>query len=214
MLETVLTAFTTFFAVIGPIDTAVLLASLTPNLTRASRRSIAVKAVVIATIIILLFALVGQPVLSQLGVSLAALQTAGGIILFMIALEMTLARRPGPAAALSVKESMETEDKAEAHAEMAVFPFATPLIAGPGAMTSAIVLAAGTNGDLRLLGAVIIGILAVMAVTLMLLLVAQEVHQVIGVTARKVIVRVFGVLLAALAVQSIFNGLAATHLLH
>jgi multiple antibiotic resistance protein len=214
MLETVLTAFTTFFAVIGPIDTAVLLASLTPNLTRASRRSLAVKAVVIATIIILLFALVGQPVLSQLGVSLAALQTAGGIILFMIALEMTLARRPGPAAALSVKESMETEDKAEAHAEMAVFPFATPLIAGPGAMTSAIVLAAGTNGDLRLLGAVIVGILAVMAVTLMLLLVAQEVHQVIGVTARKVIVRVFGVLLAALAVQSIFNGLAATHLFH
>jgi multiple antibiotic resistance protein len=214
MIETVLTAFTTFFAVIGPIDTAVLLASLTPNLTRAERRSIAVKAVVIATIIILLFALVGQPVLSQLGVSLAALQTAGGIILFMIALEMTLARRPGPAAALSVKESMETEDKAEAHAEIAVFPFATPLIAGPGAMTSAIVLAAGTKGDLRLLGAVIVAILAVMAVTLMLLLVAQEVHQLIGITARKVIVRVFGVLLAALAVQSIFNGLAATHLFH
>jgi multiple antibiotic resistance protein len=212
MLETVLTAFTTFFAVIGPIDTAVLLASLTPNLTRAERRGIAVKAVVIATIIILLFALVGQPVLSQLGVSLAALQTAGGIILFMIALEMTLARRPGPAAALSVRESMETEDKAEAHAEIAVFPFATPLIAGPGAMTSAIVLAAGTKGDLRLLGAVIAAILAVMAVTLMLLFVAQEVHQLIGVTARKVIVRVFGVLLAALAVQSIFNGLAATHL--
>ena len=212
MLETALTAFTTFFAVIGPIDTAVLLASLTPNLTRAERRAIAVKAVFIATIIILLFALVGQPVLSQLGVSLAALQTAGGIILFMIALEMTLAKRPGPAASLSTKESEETEDKAEAHAEIAVFPFATPLIAGPGAMTSAIVLAAGTQGDLKLLGAVIAAILAVMAVTLMLLLVAQEVHQLIGVTARKVIVRVFGVLLAALAVQSIFDGLAATHL--
>jgi multiple antibiotic resistance protein len=214
MLETALTAFTTFFAVIGPIDTAVLLASLTPNLTRAERRAIAVKAVFIATIIILLFALVGQPVLSQLGVSLAALQTAGGIILFMIALEMTLAKRPGPAASLSTKESEETEDKAEAHAEIAVFPFATPLIAGPGAMTSAIVLAAGTQGDFKLLGAVIAAILAVMAVTLMLLLVAQEVHQLIGVTARKVIVRVFGVLLAALAVQSIFNGLAATHLFH
>jgi MarC family membrane protein len=214
MLETVLTAFTTFFAVIGPIDTAVLLASLTPNLTRAERRAIAVKAVFIATIIILLFALVGQPVLSQLGVSLAALQTAGGIILFMIALEMTLARRPGPVPSLSAKESEEAEDKAEAHAELAVFPFATPLIAGPGAMTSAIVLGAGTKGDLKLLGAVIIAILAVMAVTLMLLLVAQEVHQLIGVTARKVIVRVFGVLLAALAVQSIFNGLAATHLFH
>jgi multiple antibiotic resistance protein len=208
MLETFFTAFTTFFAVIGPIDTAVILASMTPNMTRAERRGIAVRAVFIATIIILLFTLFGGPVLRQLGVSLPALQTAGGIILFIIALEMTLAKRPGPLSALSPKESEETEDKAERHAEIAVFPFATPLIAGPGAMTSAIVLAAGTRGDFTLLAAVIGAILAVMLVTLLLLLVAQEVHQVIGVTARKVIVRVFGVLLAALAVQSIFNGLA------
>src|SRR4029453_6793447 len=81
MIETFLTAFTTFFAVIGPIDTAVLLASLTPNMSGAERRAISAKAVVIATTIIFLFALVGQPVLTELGVSLAALQTAGGIIL-------------------------------------------------------------------------------------------------------------------------------------
>lgn len=211
MLETVLTAFTTFFAVIGPIDTAVLLASLTPNMTGAERRAISVKAVFVATLIVLAFALFGGPVLAELGVSLAALQTAGGIILFAIALEMTLAKRPGPTT-LSAKESAEVENKAEAHAEIAVFPLATPLLAGPGAMTSAIVLAAGTKGDLKLLGAVVVAILAVMGVTLMMLLVAQEIHQLIGVTARKVIVRVFGVLLAALAVQSIFNGLAATHL--
>ncbi|HEX2446991.1 MAG TPA: MarC family protein [Methyloceanibacter sp.] len=212
MLETALTAFTTFFAVIGPIDTAVLLASLTPGMTRAERRAIAVKAVFIATVIILLFALFGGPVLRQLGVSLAALQTAGGIILFMIALEMTLSKRPGPAAALSPKESEEAEDKAEAHAEIAVFPFATPLLAGPGAMTSAIVLAAGTRGDLTLLSAVVAAIIAVMGVTLLLLLAAQEIHQYIGLTARNVIVRVFGVLLAALAVQSIFNGLSEAHI--
>ena len=211
MLETALTAFTTFFAVIGPIDTAVLLASLTPNMARAERRAIAVKAVFIAALIVLSFALFGEPILRQLGVSLAALQTAGGIILFMIALDMTLARRPGPVT-LSVKESEEAETKAERHAEIAVFPLATPLLAGPGAMTSAIVLAAGTKGDLTLLGAVVTAILAVMLVTLMLLLVAQEVHQVIGVTARKVIVRVFGVLLAALAVQSIFNGIIEARL--
>ena len=96
MLETALTAFTTFFAVIGPIDTAVLLASLTPNMSRAERRAIAFKAVFIATVIVLAFALFGGPVLGQLGVSLAALQTAGGIILFAIALEMTLAKRPTP----------------------------------------------------------------------------------------------------------------------
>ena len=208
MTETFLTTFATFFAVIGPIDTAVLLASLTPNITRAERHAISVKAVLIATIIILLFALVGQPVLTQLGVSLAALQTAGGIILFMIALEMTLAKRPGPAAALSARESEEAENKADHHAEIAVFPLATPLLAGPGAMTSAIVLAAGTKGDVSLIGAVIAAIIAVMAVTPSLLLLAHEIHQLIGVTARKVIVRVFGILLAALAVQSIFNGLA------
>ena len=211
MLETALTAFTTFFAVIGPIDTAVLLASLTPNMTRSERRAIAIKAVSIATVIILLFALFGRPVLTQLGVSLAALQTAGGMILFMIALEMTLSKRPAPTT-LSARESEEAEIKAERHAEIAVFPLATPLLAGPGAMTSAIVLAAGTKGDLKLLAAIIAAILAVMLVTLVLLLVAQEVHQVIGVTARKVIVRVFGILLAALAVQSIFNGLAETHI--
>jgi multiple antibiotic resistance protein len=211
MLETALTAFTTFFAVIGPVDTAVLLASLTPNMSRAERRAISVKAVFIATIIILLFALVGEPVLRQLGVSLAALQTAGGIILFMIALDMTLSKRPSPAV-LTLRESAEAENKAEAHAEIAVFPLATPLLAGPGAMTGAIVLAANTKGDVTLLAAVIGAMLAVMAVTLVLLLLAQEVHQLIGVTARKVIVRVFGVLLAALAVQSIFNGLADTQI--
>jgi multiple antibiotic resistance protein len=213
MLETALTTFTTFFAVIGPIDTAVLLASLTPNMMGAERRAISIKAVFIATLIVLAFALFGGPVLAQLGVSLAALETAGGIILFAIALEMTLAKRPQPTT-LSAKESAEAENKAEAHAEIAVFPLATPLLAGPGAMTSAIVLAAGTRGDLKLLGAVVVAILAVMGVTLMLLLLAQEIHQLIGVTARKVIVRVSGVLLAALAVQSIFNGLAATHLFH
>jgi multiple antibiotic resistance protein len=211
MLETALTAFTIFFAVIGPIDTAVLLASLTPNMSRAERRAIAFKAVFIATVIILVFALFGGPILHQLGVSIAALQTAGGIILFMIALEMTLAKRPGPAA-LSVKESEEAETKAERHAEIAVFPLATPLLAGPGAMTSAIVLAANAKDNFELLGAVIAAIIAVMLVTLVLLLTAQEIHQLIGVTARKVIVRVFGVLLAAIAVQSIFNGIAGAHI--
>ena len=211
MFETFLTAFTTFFAVIGPIDSAVLLATLTPSMTRGERRAISLKAVAIATLIILLFALFGGPVLNQLGVSLAALQTAGGLILLVIGLNMTLSPHPGPTA-LSVKESEEAESKAEAHAEIAVFPLATPLLAGPGAMTSAIVLAAGTKGDFQLLTAVLAGIIAVMAVTAGCLLVAQEIHEWIGVIARKVIVRVFGVLLAALAVQLIFNGIADAEL--
>ena len=94
MLETALTAFTTFFAVIGPIDSAVLVASLTPNATKAERRAISLKAVAIATLIVLAFALFGQPLLTQLGVSLPALQVAGGIVLLIIALDMTLSSAP------------------------------------------------------------------------------------------------------------------------
>ncbi len=211
MLEAALTAFATFLAVIGPIDSAVLVASLTPNMSRAERRSVSIKAVLIATIIILLFALVGEPVLRLLGVSLAALQTAGSIILFMIALDMTLSKRASPSL-LTLSESAEAESKADTRAEITVFPLATPLLAGPGAMTGAIVLATNAKGDPALLAGVVSGILAVMMLTLALLLVAQEVHQVIGVTARKVIVRVFGVLLAALAVQMVFNGITDARL--
>ena len=134
MLETALTAFTTFFAVIGPIDSAVIAASLTPNATKAERRAVSLKAVAIATLIVLAFALFGQPILTQLGVSLPALQVAGGIILLIIALDMTLSKRPSPAR-LTPKESEEAETRAEHHAEIAVFPIATPLLAGPGAMT-------------------------------------------------------------------------------
>ena len=120
MLETALTAFTTFFAVIGPIDSAVLVASLTPNATKAERRAISLKAVAIATLIVLAFALFGQPLLTQLGVSLPALQVAGGIILLIIALDMTLSKRPSPAR-LTPKESEEAESKADQHAEITVF---------------------------------------------------------------------------------------------
>jgi multiple antibiotic resistance protein len=212
MIASFLTAFTTFFAVVAPIDTAVLLGTLTLNFTKSEQRLIAVKAVFIATLILLGFALFGRPVLTQLGVSLAALQTAGGIILLTIALEMTLSGRPSSTSTLTLKESEEAETKAERRDEIAVFPLATPLLAGPGAMTSAIVLTAGAHGDVGRVAAVIAALLAIMAVTLVLLLGAQEMQHLIGVTARKVVIRVFGVLLAALAMQSIFNGLAGAHL--
>jgi multiple antibiotic resistance protein len=211
MFEMALTTFTTFLAVIGPIDSAVLLATLTPHATRAERRAISLKAVAIATLIVLIFALFGNPILHQLGVTLPALQVAGGIILLIIALDMSLSRHPSPFR-LSPKESEEAENKAEAHAEIAVFPMATPLLAGPGAMTSAIVLAANTKGVPELLASVVLAILAVMVVTLICLLLAQEMNHLIGVTARKVVVRVFGVLLAAIAVQSIFTGVTAAHI--
>ncbi|MEG6508677.1 NAAT family transporter [Methyloligella sp. 2.7D] len=210
MLDTFLTAFTAFFAVVNPINTAVLLASLTPNFTDAERRWISVRAVSIASIILLGFVLIGHPVLTELGVSLAALKVAGGIILMIIALRMTLGT--STAHTLSSSEHEEAAAKTDARTEIAVFPLATPLIAGPGAMTSAIVLSAGGHGVSNQF-AVVVALLAVMAATLALLLIAQTIQELLGVTARKVVVRVLGILLAALAMQSIFNGIADSHLL-
>ena len=208
MLETALTAFTTFFATIGPIESAVLFVTLTPNLSKNERRAISLRAVLIATLIILSFALLGQPVLDQLGVSLAALQTAGGIILLFISIDMIFARQSG-AISMSLTESSEAESKDD----IAVFPLATPILAGPGAMSGAIVLAANTENDLTLLLIVISAFLAVMVLTTVILLVAQEIHGFISVTAQKVIVRIMGILLSALAVQSIFDGISASSII-
>lgn len=138
--------------------------------------------------------------------SLAALKAAGGIILLMIAIDMIFARRSG-AMSMTPPESVEAEQKAADHAEIAVFPLATPLLAGPGAMSGAVLLAAKAGGDPALHAAVIAALLAVMALTALMLLIAQEIHDFLGVTAQKVIIRVFGILLAAVAMQSLFDGI-------
>ena len=208
MLSSLLTSFATFYATIGPVEAAVLFATLTPNVVAAERRRLAVKATIIAALILLVATLLGGPVLRQLGVSLAALQTAGGIILLMIAVEMVFAR-PTSAFKLTPPEGAEAQTKDD----LAVFPMATPLLAGPGAMSAGIVLAATAHGDAAKLGLVVAALLAVMSVTLMLLTVAHELSRVLGVTAQRVLVRVFGILLSAIAVQAIFNGIGASGLI-
>lgn len=207
MIETALTAFTTFFATVGPVEAAVLFATLTPRMEGDARRSIATRATVIATIILATFTLLGGPLLAQLGVSLAALQTAGGIILLMIAIDMIFAR-PGGALKLTPTEGEE----AHSRDDMAVFPLATPLLAGPGAMSAGIVLAANSGHEPLGLAVITAALLAVMAITLALLFAAHEFSRAMSLTGQRVLVRVFGILLAAIAVQSVFNGLAASGL--
>ena len=208
MLSTALTSFTTFFATIGPLEAAVLFAALTPSMARADRRRLAITATLIAGIILLASTLFGGPLLRQLGVSIAALQTAGGVILLMIALEMVFAR-PASAFKLTPPEGAEAQTKDD----IAVFPLATPLLAGPGAMSAGILLAANAQGDPLKIALVAGALIAVMAVTLLLLLGAHELSRVLGVTAQRVLMRVFGILLAAIAVQAIFNGIDASGLI-
>ena len=208
MLSAALTSFTTFFATVGPVEAAVIFATLTPGMLQAERRRIAVRATLIASLILLGSTVAGGPLLKQLGVSIPALQTAGGIILLVIALDMVFAK-PTSAFKLTPSEGAEAQRKDD----VAVFPLATPLLAGPGAMSAGILLAANAHGDALEL-AVTVGALAmVMVLTFVLLLGAHELTRFIGVTAQRVLMRVFGILLAAIAVQALFNGIGASGLI-
>jgi multiple antibiotic resistance protein len=207
MIETALSSFTTFLATIGPLEAAVFFAALTPHVPSYERRRIAMRATMIATIILAFFTLLGGPILRELGVSIPALQVAGGVILMLIAIDMIFAR-PGVGLKLSVTEGEE----AQTRDDLAVFPLATPLLAGPGAMSAGILLAAGTHGDPIALATVSAALAGVMLVTLVLLLLAHELSRVLSLTAQRVLMRVFGILLAAIAVQALFNGLRASGL--
>ncbi len=204
MLEPFVVAFTAFFATVAPIDVAALFAALTARATEAHRRTMALKGVAIAGGILVTFALGGNKLLEILGITLPALRTAGGILLLLIAIDMVFARPSGGVT------TTEDEDAEAAHKrDISVFPLATPLIAGPGAMGAAMLLTADAEGDATRIAIVIAALAAVMAITLALLLAAAKVSKFLGVTAQSVIARVVGILLAALAVQFIFDGLKA-----
>lgn len=208
MLAAFLTSFTTFFATIGPIEAAVIFATLTPSVVQAERRRVAARAVIIATVLLGGATLAGGALLAQLGVTIPALQTAGGIILLMIALDMVFAR-PTSAFKLTPSEGAEAQSKDD----LAVFPLATPLLAGPGAMSAGILLAANAHGSPLELAATVGALLCVMAATLGLLLLAHDLGRFLGITAQRVLIRVFGILLAAIAVQALFDGIRSSGLI-
>jgi multiple antibiotic resistance protein len=208
MTETAVVAFATFFATISPLDISAIFAALTVGATARHRRAMAIRATLIATAILLMFAFAGNMLLASIGISLAALRTAGGILLLLIAIEMVFARTSGGTSATD-------EEKLEAatRQDISVFPLATPLIAGPGAMGATILLMANAHGDLLQQAAVIAAMLAVLTVTAISLLLAGKIQQLLGVTGMHVITRVMGILLSALAVQFIFDGIKQSGIL-
>ncbi|HSH03695.1 MAG TPA: MarC family protein [Anaerolineae bacterium] len=207
VIETAGVALATLFATISPVDTAAMYAALAAENTAEQRRSMAVRGIIVATIILLLFALFGEALLVRLGISLAAWRTAGGILLLLIAIDMVFARESG---GTSTTEAEATE--AANKQDIAVFPLATPLIAGPGAMGAVILLMADAQGDVVAQATVVGCLLAILLLTLLLLLGATRVQKYVGVTGLHVLNRVFGVVLAALAVQFIFEGIAQSGL--
>lgn len=202
MLRTVIVSFATFFATIGPVDLAALLAGLTPYHTSGERRALAVRAVLIASVILLFFAFGGKAMLDWLGISLAALRISGGILLLILAVSMVFGKETGGG-----RSSEEETTEAMQKKDIAVFPLAMPLIAGPASTGAALLLMAGTKGDPLQQIAVIAGMLIVLTLTLLLFMAASGVQRLLGVTGLHVISRMAGLILAALAVQFMLDGI-------
>ncbi|HZW58657.1 MAG TPA: MarC family protein [Woeseiaceae bacterium] len=207
MMETAIVAFATFFATVGPLDVAAMFAALTNDDAPPLRRRTALRGTLIATGILVFFAFAGEMVLSSLGISLPALRIAGGILLLLIGIEMVFAISSG-----GTSTTAEEISEAAAKTDIAVFPLATPLIAGPGAMGAAILLMSDAGGQVLLQVAVFSALIAVMVLTLIGMLLATQIQRLLGVTGMHVITRILGVLLAALAVQFMLDGLMASGL--
>nr|WP_243848379.1 MarC family protein [Sphingomonas insulae] len=191
----------TFFVVIDPPGCAPIYAGLSAGASAAQRRAMAIRAVGVATAILLVFALVGEDLLRGLGISLASFRIAGGIMLFLIALEMVFEKRT------QRREDRAAEVAADPEVEdVSIFPMAMPMIAGPGSIATVMLLMARTTGVEATL--VVLGAMAtILLLTLAALLAAGPLMRLLGTRIEAVITRLLGVLLAALAVQFVMDGL-------
>jgi multiple antibiotic resistance protein len=196
----ILSAFVTLFVTIGPIETAVVFAGLTAGVHRPDRRSLATRSILIAGVMLALFALGGKTALSLLHVSLSAFRVAGGLLLFLQALTLTFAS-PG----LSSISDGERRD-AQEPGDIAVFPLAFPVIAGPGSLSAVVLLMARAPEWTEAAG-VLTMLAACLGLTYAAMYVAEVLVRRLGRTGADVVGRVSGVLLAGLAVQFVFDGL-------
>lgn len=202
MTELFISAFVTLFVIIDPPGCAPIFASLTSGAAAAHRRAMAIRSVVIASAILLFFALLGEDLLRTLGISLAAFRIAGGIMLFLIALEMVFEKRQERREnrANEINASPEQED-------ISVFPMAIPMIAGPGSIASIMLLMARSDGLSQSL--VVLGALgSVLLLTMLALLAAGPIMKLLGTKVEAMITRILGVILAALAAQFVIDGIS------
>jgi len=194
----IITAFITLFVIIDPIGLAPLFVALTKGEDAAHRRSIAIRATVIAGGLLVLFGLFGEAVLGFAGISMPAFRIAGGILLFLTALDMLFERR-----------TKRRKGQANSENDPSVFPLATPLIAGPGSIATMILLTGEAGGDWALIGAVMLVLLAVLLLVLLFFLSAGLLERALGDTGTNVVSRLLGMLLAALSVQFVIDGITA-----
>ena len=203
MLERPLEFFVVFFVVVEPVSLIPLFSGLTTGAATAYKRRMAIKAVSVAAAILVLFAFGGASFLSLMGISLEAFRIFGGLLLFLLALEMVFARESG------TRTSSSEAAESKRRADISVFPLAFPFIAGPGALATILLW----FGPLRLpaqsglFGTYLLAAVLVLAIALVLMLLAEPLMRVIGVTGANVASRLLGVILGTLAVQFVLDGL-------
>jgi multiple antibiotic resistance protein len=203
MVGFLISAFVTLLVVVDPIGWAPTFIGVTEGLSASLRRQVAVRAALIAAAILVGAALIGNWLLQKLAISLSAFRIAGGLLLFSIATEMVFGvrmQREGEAAEQAIEERAR---------DLAAFPLAIPLMAGPGAITAIVLLAGRTQGDVLLLGLLVAVAIAVAVCCLLAFLFAAVISRFLGVTGNIVLSRLLGVLLAALAVQFVVDGIHA-----
>ena len=193
-------ALVTLIVVVDPVGLVPTFLAVTQDLPQQARRRIAMRAAIIAAAILAGTALVGDWLLHQLGITLPAFRIAGGLLLFAVASEMVFGVR-------IERQSKQAEDALEEHVRnVAAFPLAIPLMAGPGAITATLLLAGQARGGPIALVILIAVVMLVCAFSLAVFLLANRVDRLLGITGNVVSSRLLGVLLAALAVQYVVDG--------
>lgn len=203
-LEKIVNMFVVLFVVVDPIGVTPMFGALTRGSSGAHRRHMAWKATFLACVILLAFAFIGDWLLTALGISIPAFKIAGGILLFLIAIDMVFARQSGGRSATS-----REEEEARFKEDISVFPLAFPLIAGPGALATILLMVSEARGHALVFIGMIVVLLLVLLITLACLLMAGRLMKILGETGANVVGRLFGVILAALAVQFVVDGIRA-----
>jgi len=201
MLEKFVNMFIVLFVVVDPIGVTPMFGALTRGSSLVHRRRMAFKSTVLAAVILLLFAFIGDWLLRALGISIPAFKIAGGILLFLIAIDMVFARQSGGRSATS-----REEEEARYKEDISVFPLAFPLIAGPGALATILLMVSEAHGQQLYFIGMLVVLLLVLAITLACLLLAGRLMKLLGETGANVVGRLLGVILAALAVQFVIDG--------
>ena len=201
LIDLAVNSFVTFFVIIDPIGLIGIFNGLAAHLTTKDRQRLAIRGTLVGSFVLLLFALAGERLLNALGISLPAFRAAGGALLFLLAIEMIFQRRIQRRS----EEARDVIDEPQVE-DIAIFPLGIPLIAGPGAITSALLLTSRYKGDLIEQGIVLGAMLIVLALTMLTFLAAERLGKIIGATLAGVATRLLGILLAAVAVEYIVVG--------